>query len=160
MAKTKTSKKKQKKARRWLRRVGVFVFLIFLLPVYAVVLFAFFNPSAGFYMGAEARRLGGVKQQWTALEDFSPAMARSVVAAEDAHFCAHYGFDLDAIRDAIEGGGKRGASHHQPTSGKERVFVAWAQLFAQRFRGWFYGFDRDYLDQGTHYRSVPKCGRI
>jgi monofunctional biosynthetic peptidoglycan transglycosylase len=110
MAKSKTSKKKQKKARRWLRRVGVFVFLMFSLPVYAVVLFSFFNPSTGFYMGSEARRLGKIQQHWTALEDFSPTMARSVVAAEDAMFCTHHGFDLEAIRDAIDGGSKRGAS--------------------------------------------------
>jgi monofunctional biosynthetic peptidoglycan transglycosylase len=37
-------------------------------------------------------------------------MARSVVAAEDANFCLHWGFDVDAIRDAIEDGGGRGAS--------------------------------------------------
>jgi monofunctional biosynthetic peptidoglycan transglycosylase len=110
MAKKKTNHKKQNKAHRWLRGVGFAVFLMMSLPVYAVVLFAFFNPGAGFYMGSEARRLGGMKQQWTALEHFSPVMARSVVAAEDADFCMHHGFDLDAIRDAIEGGGKRGAS--------------------------------------------------
>jgi monofunctional biosynthetic peptidoglycan transglycosylase len=110
MAKKKTKKVKHKKARRWLRRGSVCFVLLMCLPVYAVVLFAFFNPSAGFYMGSEARRLGGVKQQWTALSDFSPVMARSVVAAEDANFCTHHGFDLDAIRDAIEGGGQRGAS--------------------------------------------------
>ena len=37
-------------------------------------------------------------------------MARSVVAAEDANFCKHWGFDMAAIRDAIEDGGARGAS--------------------------------------------------
>lgn len=110
MAKNKTAKKKSKKVGRWLRR-GVFGALIFIcLPVYAVVLFSFFDPTPGFYMGSEARRLGGVKQQWSDLTDFSPVMARSVVAAEDAMFCTHNGFDLDAIREAIEGGGKRGAS--------------------------------------------------
>ena len=110
MAKNKTSKKKQKKARRWLRRIAISVVFLISLPLYAVVLFMFFNPSPGFYMGSEARRLGGIKQQWTALEDFSPVMARSVVAAEDAMFCTHHGFDIEAIRDAIEGGSKRGAS--------------------------------------------------
>jgi len=37
-------------------------------------------------------------------------MARSAVAAEDANFCLHVGFDVEAIRDAIEDGGSRGAS--------------------------------------------------
>jgi monofunctional biosynthetic peptidoglycan transglycosylase len=37
-------------------------------------------------------------------------MARSVVAAEDANFCLHWGLDLDAIQRAIEEGGTRGGS--------------------------------------------------
>ncbi len=37
-------------------------------------------------------------------------MARSVVAAEDANFCLHWGFDMAAIRKAIDEGGNRGAS--------------------------------------------------
>ena len=56
------------------------------------------------------RRLGSVERSWVALENVAPAMARSVVAAEDANFCNHWGFDIEAIRAAIEGGGQRGAS--------------------------------------------------
>ena len=37
-------------------------------------------------------------------------MARSAVAAEDANFCRHWGFDIDALRDAIDGGARRGGS--------------------------------------------------
>jgi monofunctional glycosyltransferase len=37
-------------------------------------------------------------------------MARSAVAAEDANFCLHWGFDMAAIRQAIDAGGNRGAS--------------------------------------------------
>ncbi len=44
------------------------------------------------------------------MEQIAPVMARSVVAAEDANFCLHWGFDVAAIRDAIEDGGGRGAS--------------------------------------------------
>lgn len=62
------------------------------------------------YMFSESRRLAGVDYDWVPMDRISPVMARSVVAAEDANFCAHWGFDLAAIRDAIEGGGGRGAS--------------------------------------------------
>jgi monofunctional biosynthetic peptidoglycan transglycosylase len=44
------------------------------------------------------------------MDEIAPVMARSVVAAEDANFCNHWGFDMSAIRDAIEDGGNRGAS--------------------------------------------------
>jgi monofunctional biosynthetic peptidoglycan transglycosylase len=37
-------------------------------------------------------------------------MFRSVVAAEDANFCLHWGFDMAAIREAVAEGGTRGAS--------------------------------------------------
>lgn len=63
------------------------------------------------YMLAESGRNGDfVDYQWTPMERISPHLARSVVAAEDANFCLHWGFDLDAIRDAISEGGSRGAS--------------------------------------------------
>jgi monofunctional biosynthetic peptidoglycan transglycosylase len=40
----------------------------------------------------------------------APVMARAAVAAEDANFCLHWGFDMGAIRDAIAEGAGRGAS--------------------------------------------------
>ncbi len=44
------------------------------------------------------------------MERIAPVMARAVVAAEDANFCLHWGFDMAAIRAAIDEGGRRGAS--------------------------------------------------
>jgi monofunctional biosynthetic peptidoglycan transglycosylase len=37
-------------------------------------------------------------------------LLRAIVAAEDANFCRHWGFDMAAIRDAIADGADRGAS--------------------------------------------------
>ncbi|MEM5469471.1 monofunctional biosynthetic peptidoglycan transglycosylase [Celeribacter marinus] len=62
------------------------------------------------YMIAERVRGGELDYQWTPIDDIAPVLARSVVAAEDANFCLHWGFDMAAIRDAIESGGGRGAS--------------------------------------------------
>ena len=96
------------------RRMTVFalrvVSIAFLVALLFVVLFAIFNPPTNFYMMSEGRRLDGVKQEWTALEDIAPVMARSAVAAEDANFCSHWGFDVNAIRAAIAEGSSRGAS--------------------------------------------------
>lgn len=44
------------------------------------------------------------------MEEIAPVMARSVVAAEDANFCRHWGFGMKAIREAIDAGAERGAS--------------------------------------------------
>ncbi|MFT5006086.1 MAG: monofunctional biosynthetic peptidoglycan transglycosylase [Paracoccaceae bacterium] len=79
------------------------------LSIQAVIifLFAFINPPTNIYILSESHRLGGVKQDWVALEDISPDVARAVVAAEDANFCQHWGFDLAAIRSVVTAGSGR-----------------------------------------------------
>ena len=68
------------------------------------------NPPTTATIQSEARRLGGVDQEWVSLDDVAPAAARSAVAAEDAGFCSHWGFDVGAIRAALEDGSGRGGS--------------------------------------------------
>jgi monofunctional biosynthetic peptidoglycan transglycosylase len=68
------------------------------------------NPPTTVYIWQEGRRLGGVSQDWVPMARIAPVMARSVVAAEDANFCLHWGFDMGAIRTAIAEGSGRGAS--------------------------------------------------
>ncbi len=92
---------------RWgLRAVAV----AFLLAVVLAILWGTVNPPTTWYMMGEKHRLGAVEQTWTPMEQIAPVMARSAVAAEDANFCLHWGFDMVAIRAAIESGGDRGAS--------------------------------------------------
>lgn len=93
-----------------LRRLGrglLGLVAAFLLLVLAL---AFVNPVFTPYMIAESWRHGGVSRDWVDLEDMAPAVARSVVAAEDANFCLHWGFDIRAIRAALDEGAGRGAS--------------------------------------------------
>jgi len=68
------------------------------------------NPPTNIYMLSESRRLGEVDQVWVPMENIAPVMARAVVAAEDANFCNHWGFDVVAIKRAIAEGSNRGAS--------------------------------------------------
>lgn len=96
-----------RRALTWLYRgVLAAVALLFL----AVLFYAVFNPPLTPYMSAEARRLGEVDHIWVDIEEIAPAMVRSVVAGEDANYCLHWGFDMAAIRDALEDGSGRGAS--------------------------------------------------
>ncbi len=114
-----TRKRRKKKAgkRRKHSLLGWLGFLllrgttIFIVSVMAlVVLFAFVNPPTTHTIWSEGRRLGKVDREWVGINDIAPVMARSVVAAEDANFCQHWGFDVAAIRAAMEGGGARGGS--------------------------------------------------
>ncbi|MFN3824604.1 MAG: monofunctional biosynthetic peptidoglycan transglycosylase [Pseudorhodobacter sp.] len=95
---------------RWRRRILRGLAGVALAVLGIVVLFAIVNPPTNIYMMQESRRLGGISQEWVAWDDIAPVMARSVVAAEDANYCLHWGFDMGAIRRAIDAGGNRGAS--------------------------------------------------
>ena len=93
--------------RRWLRRL---VLAAVLLPLAAIALYRVVPPPGSPYMWAEAWRLGGVERAWVPMERIAPAMARAAVAAEDAKFCRHSGFDIAALRAAARGGARRGGS--------------------------------------------------
>lgn len=96
--------------RRLSRALWRAALLVAAAVVAVVALLAVVNPPTTPYMWSEGRRLGGVSQDWVPFEDIAPAMARAAVAAEDAGFCAHWGFELDAIRAALASGGARGGS--------------------------------------------------
>lgn len=84
--------------------------IAFLLAVAWVGLYRFVNPPGGIFMLQEYTRLGSIEREWVPMERIAPVMARSVVAAEDANFCLHWGFDMSEIRRVIETGATRGAS--------------------------------------------------
>ncbi|MGC9369123.1 MAG: monofunctional biosynthetic peptidoglycan transglycosylase [Paracoccaceae bacterium] len=94
-------------ARRWALRAAA---ALFLLVVAVMLLLRFVNPPITHTIWAEQRRLGAVERQWVPIEEIAPVALRAVVAAEDANFCTHWGFDMGAIRDAIEAGARRGGS--------------------------------------------------
>lgn len=97
---------------RWLVRWSIrtaFALVVLVLAVVAV--FGVLNPPTTHTMWSEGRRLGApVDHIWVDAEQIAPVMFRSAVAAEDANFCLHWGFDVEAIQAAIEAGGARGAS--------------------------------------------------
>ncbi|UWQ45573.1 monofunctional biosynthetic peptidoglycan transglycosylase [Leisingera aquaemixtae] len=111
---TKSSKKTTKRQiqplrafRRWILRAVLAVAAVFLV---LILLFSVVNPPVTHTIWAEQRRLGEVDRMWVPLKEMAPVLARSVVAAEDAQFCRHWGFDARAIQAAIEAGGSRGGS--------------------------------------------------
>lgn len=92
---------------RWGWRVSAAALLLMLGLVF---LWSQVNPPTTLYMLSEKRRLGDLDHHWVPMDDIAPVMARAVVAAEDANFCLHWGFDVPAIKAAIAEGGARGAS--------------------------------------------------
>ncbi len=98
----------------WLRRTRRIIGrgLLGIAAVYGVLilLFSFVPPPINLYQLSESLRLGGISRDWVGWDEIAPAMGRSAVAAEDANFCLHWGFDMAAIRVAVEQGSNRGAS--------------------------------------------------
>ena len=97
---------------RWLVRWSIRIALaLAVLMLLAVASFGVMNPPTTHTMWSEGRRLGEpVDYTWVDASAIAPVMLRSAVAAEDANFCLHWGFDVEAIQAAIEAGGTRGAS--------------------------------------------------
>ncbi len=108
--KTKSTKRRLGPIQRLRRYFWRSVFGVFALLVCGVLLFRFVNPPMTHTIWSEARRLGSIDRQWVPIEEIAPAAVRAVVAAEDANFCTHWGFDMSAIREALEDGAQRGAS--------------------------------------------------
>ena len=68
------------------------------------VLFAFVNPPATPMIIGEYIRTGSVDREWTAIDRIPAHVPNSIVAAEDANFCRHWGFDLGALRSSARAG--------------------------------------------------------
>ncbi len=95
----------------WLRRWALrAVMALAALVGFFILLYTVVNPPTTHTMWTEGSRLGKIDQQWVSLEDISPVMARSVVAAEDARFCQHWGIDVQAVRAVLDEGSQRGGS--------------------------------------------------
>jgi monofunctional biosynthetic peptidoglycan transglycosylase len=103
------------------KRYGLFIttisvlFIAFVLaPVTWVTAYLFFDPPSNVLMMQRAGEGQTIRHYPVALNRMSPHIVRAVIAAEDANFCTHDGFDIEAIQDAMErnrrGGRTRGAS--------------------------------------------------
>jgi monofunctional biosynthetic peptidoglycan transglycosylase len=65
-----------------------------------VAIYRFVPPPVTFTMLANAMDGRGIAKDWMSLSAMDPRMARAAIAAEDARFCYHHGFDFAAIEQA------------------------------------------------------------
>ena len=104
--------RKSKPARQPKARRGVFgrlvrtlflLVLIFLFvgPAIVVAVYRFVPPPMTFLMVQRMVEGRGFDRRWVPLRSISPTLVRAVIAAEDARFCEHHGFDVAAIRKAM-----------------------------------------------------------
>jgi monofunctional biosynthetic peptidoglycan transglycosylase len=86
-----------------LRRIGRILLLAiggFLIgSVFLVAIYRELPPPATPLMLIRAVEGHGIAKSWRPLSEISPNLVRAAMAAEDAKFCEHHGFDWDAIRE-------------------------------------------------------------
>jgi len=78
---------------------GLIVF--FIGPVVVVAIYRFIPPPVTYLMVQRVFEGRGFDRRWVPMREISPALVRAVIAAEDARFCEHHGFDLEAIEKAF-----------------------------------------------------------
>ncbi|CAN5514459.1 monofunctional biosynthetic peptidoglycan transglycosylase [soil metagenome] len=83
-------------------------------PVLTVIVYRFVPPPATPLMVIRALEGKGWNHHWRSINDVSPTLPRALIAAEDARFCDHHGFDVEALQKAYanneKGGRIRGGS--------------------------------------------------
>jgi len=96
---------------RRLARLAVRVAASFvLLSVLLVMLYGAVPPPITIAMLNGLVAGYGLSRDWEPIENISPNLVRAVIAAEDARFCEHSGFDWQSIRkawDRIQSGASR-----------------------------------------------------
>ena len=96
---------------RWAVTGVATVLLLSLVPVLAL---RWLDPPTTMFMLLVSSGVEPLSYEWVDWSEISPSAALAVVASEDQKFPAHFGFDIDSIRDSLDEGGDgepaRGAS--------------------------------------------------
>ena len=134
------------KKRGWFGRIVTWTvsafFLFILLSLLWVLAYRFVNPPITLTMLGD--RLGGrnVSRDWMSLERVDRDAVRAAIAAEDSKFCAHWGFDQDAIaaamrRNARGGSVIRGGSTISQQTAKNAFLWQSGGYFRKGLEAWF-----------------------
>ena len=108
MAKVSTVPARTRRARRGggllrvLRDLIVFVLVVAIVvtPLW-VLAYRFVAPPVTFLMLERVFEGFGYDHRWRPISLIAPTMTRAAIASEDARFCQHHGFDINAIEKAV-----------------------------------------------------------
>ena len=83
----------------------------------------------------------GITKDWESLDNIDPNLVYAVIAAEDARFCEHSGFDTEAIEQALkerrQTGRVRGASTISQQTAKNVFLWQGGGWFRKGLEAWF-----------------------
>ena len=88
---------------RFFRALGVVLFVMLVAgPLTMVLVYRFVPPPLTVLMVERLVQGQGLDHRWRPLSEISPAVPRAAIAAEDARFCSHHGFDMIAVEKALQ----------------------------------------------------------
>ncbi len=97
-----------------MRIVALAMIAALVLPIVPILVYRFVPPPVTPLMLIRAAGGASIHKNWVPLARLSPSLARAVIASEDEKFCAHHGFDWEALnaswRDWQAGREPKGAS--------------------------------------------------
>jgi monofunctional biosynthetic peptidoglycan transglycosylase len=76
--------------------------VLIVLPLGLVAIYRFVAPPITELMVERLIEGKGLDHRWLAMSRMSPALPRAAIAAEDARFCEHHGFDFNAMEKALQ----------------------------------------------------------
>ena len=115
----KAAKPRRRRRPLWLRLGFIALMLLVVAPVAAVATLRVVPVPITWLMVERLAQGQGLEKRWTPLSRIASSLPTAVIAAEDARFCSHHGFDFEAMEAAARanakttrnGGGKvRGGS--------------------------------------------------
>ena len=123
-------------------RFVVKLVLIFLIgSVLWVFAYRFVNPPITATMLGDIVAGRGATRDWMSIDEIDRDMVRAAIGAEDSKFCAHNGFDVEAIEDAMKrnasGGRIRGGSTISQQTAKNAFLWQGGGYFRKGMEAWF-----------------------
>jgi monofunctional biosynthetic peptidoglycan transglycosylase len=91
-----------RKRRPWLRTLLlVLLFVLVIAPVGLTAIYRVVPPPATSLMLLRLAQGYGLHKKWRPMSQIAPSLSQAVIAAEDAQFCEHHGFDFRAMQKAM-----------------------------------------------------------
>lgn len=115
----------------WLRRIVAALVTLAVLPIVFLLLFRFLPVPVTPQIMIAFVSGESVRYEWRDLPGISPYLPKAVIAAEDAKFCRHHGFDWQSIDQAVKAHARhpkkrlRGASTLSQQAARSLFLVPW-----------------------------------
>lgn len=135
------ARRNRKPFARIVRLIGRSMLYFIVGSILWVVAYKFIPPPITLTMLGDVLSGHSLHKDWMSLSTMDPDMARAAIAGEDGKFCAHSGFDREAILEAAKrnarGGRIRGGSTISQQTAKNAFLWQGGGFFRKGLEAWF-----------------------